>query len=101
MPWEGVTRNKRTVWTITTKPYKGAHFATMPPELAETCVKAGCPRGGVVLDPFGGAGTTGLAANRHGRDAMLIELNNDYAAMARTRIDEDAAKGYQLTLGDK
>jgi DNA modification methylase len=90
VPWEGYTRNKRTVWPITTKAYKGAHFATMAPELAETCILAGCPQGGTVLDPFGGAGTTGLVADRLQRNAVLIELNPEYAAMARERITQDA-----------
>ncbi len=84
------TRNKRSVWTIATQPFSEAHFATMAPELAETCIKAGCPEGGVVLDPFGGAGTTGLVADRHQRDALLIELNPDYRAIAQRRIAGDA-----------
>jgi DNA modification methylase len=79
-------RNARNVWSITTKPFKGAHFATMPPELAERCIKAGCPEGGIVLDPFGGAGTTGMVAIRLNRNATLIELNNEYANIARDRI---------------
>lgn len=83
------TRNKRTVWSITTNPFSEAHFATFPPELPEICIKAGCPKGGTVLDPFGGAGTTGLVADRLQRDCILIELNSDYAAMARRRIDAD------------
>lgn len=82
-------RNKRSVWSIVTQPFSGAHFATMPPELAETCIKAGCPKGGTVLDPFGGAGTTGLVADRLQRNAVLIELNPEYAAMARKRIGAD------------
>lgn len=61
------TRNKRDVWTVTTKPFKGAHFATFPPELITPCILAGSPVGGTVLDPFFGAGTTGLVAQRHGR----------------------------------
>ena len=84
------TRNKRSVWTVTTKPFSGAHFATFPPDLIEPCILAGCPVGGIVLDPFGGAGTTGLVADRHGRDAILIELNPEYAEMARQRITGDA-----------
>lgn len=84
------TRNKRTVWTVTTHPYKDAHFATFPPDLIEPCILAGCPEGGTVLDPFGGAGTTGLVADRHGRNAVLIELNPEYAGMARKRIYNDA-----------
>ena len=85
----GNTRNRRSVWTITTKPYSGAHFAVMPPDLADPCIRAGCPEGGVVLDPFGGAGTVGLMANRLGRDAVLCELNPEYAELARRRIADD------------
>ncbi|MGE8943316.1 DNA-methyltransferase [Leptospira interrogans] len=84
-------RNKRSVWTISTKPFKGAHFATFPPDLIEPCILAGCPQGGTVLDPFGGAGTTGLVAQAHGRNAILCELNPEYAALARERIDEATA----------
>lgn len=83
-------RNKRSVWTIATSPFSEAHFATFPPALIEPCILAGCPEGGVVLDPFGGAGTTGLVADRLQRNAILIELNPTYAAMARRRIDGDA-----------
>lgn len=87
--WDGIggLRNKRSVWTVSTKPFKGAHFATFPPDLIEPCILAGCPAGGTVLDPFGGAGTTGLVAKQHGRNAILCELNPEYAAMARERID--------------
>jgi DNA modification methylase len=83
-------RNRRSVWTVPTQPFSGAHFATFPPALIEPCIKAGCPVGGTVLDPFGGAGTTGLVADRLQRNALLIELNPDYAAMARDRIYNDA-----------
>lgn len=79
-------RSKRDVWTIATRPYKEAHFATFPPSLIEPCVLAGAPPGGIVLDPFGGAGTTGLVAEQHGRDSLLIELNPEYAALARDRV---------------
>jgi DNA modification methylase len=82
-------RNKRSVWTIATNPFPEAHFATFPPELPEICIKAGCPKGGTVLDPFGGAGTSGLVADRLQRHAILIELNPDYAAMAERRINGD------------
>jgi DNA modification methylase len=84
------TRNARSVWNIATQPFSEAHFATFPPELAERCIKAGCPEGGTVLDPFGGAGTTGLVADRLQRNAILIELNPDYAAIAKRRIQGDA-----------
>lgn len=80
------------VWEIGSRAFKDAHFATFPPELAERCILAGCPEYGTVLDPFGGAGTTGLVADRLQRDAILIELNPEYAAMARDRIDSDAGR---------
>lgn len=83
-------RNKRSVWEVTTQPFSEAHFATFPPALIEPCILAGCPKGGTVLDPFGGAGTTGLVADRLGRNAILIELNPEYAAMAERRIKSDA-----------
>jgi len=86
----GDGRNKRSVWTVATAPFKEAHFATFPPGLIEPCIKAGCPAGGTLLDPFGGAGTTGLVADRLGRDAILIELNSDYAEIARRRVTNDA-----------
>jgi DNA modification methylase len=85
----GGGRNARDVWTIATQPFSEAHFATFPPELPRRCILAGCPKGGVVLDPFGGAGTTALVALRHGRRAELIELNPEYAAMARRRIETE------------
>ena len=80
------TRNRRTVWTIATRPFKGAHFATFPPDLVEPCVKAGCPIGGTVLDPFFGAGTVGLVALQHRRHYIGIELNPKYVAMAQERL---------------
>jgi DNA modification methylase len=83
-------RNLRNVWTVATQPFSEAHFATFPPDLIEPCIKAGCPAGGTVLDPFGGAGTTGLVADRLKRNAVLIELNPDYAEMGRRRISDDA-----------
>ena len=82
-------RNKRSVWTVTTKPFKGAHFATFPMDLIEPCVLAGCPEGGTVLDPFGGSGTTAQVANGHNRDAILIELNEEYIEIAKERIAPD------------
>lgn len=78
-----------SVWPIATKPFSDAHFATFPPELAERCILAGCPKDGVVLDPFGGAGTTGLVAARHSRRAILIELNPQYADIAKRRIEKE------------
>ena len=83
------TKNKRNVWTITTKPCKEAHFATFPKDLIEPCIKAGCPEGGVVLDPFGGSGTTGIVAKSLNRTAILIELNPSYIEIAKKRIDKE------------
>lgn len=80
------TRNRRSVWSITTKPYKGAHFATFPPGLVEPCVLAGSRAGDTVLDPFGGSGTTAQVALQQGRSAILCELNADYVELAKERI---------------
>ncbi len=80
------TRNKRDVWTVATQPFKEAHFATFPPKLIEPCILAGCPVGGVVLDPFAGSGTTGLVALRNRRHFIGIELNPEYIAMANNRL---------------
>lgn len=91
-------RNKRSVWTVATQPFQESHFATFPPDLIEPCIKAGCPAGGVVLDPFGGAGTVGLVADRLQRDAILIELNPEYAAMAERRIRGDAPMFAEVSL---
>lgn len=74
------------VWPMATQAFAGEHFATFPTELAERCILAGCPRGGLVLDPFGGAGTTALVAARHGRRGALIEINPEYARIASERI---------------
>lgn len=82
-------RNKRSVWTVTTKPFSGAHFATFPPDLIEPCIKAGSKAGDTILDPFGGAGTTGLVADRLGRNAILCELNPTYATLAEQRLKDD------------
>lgn len=83
-------RNKRDVWEVPTAPYPGSHFATYPPDLIEPCILAGCPEGGTVLDPFFGAGTTGLVADRHGRHCIGIELNTEYIDLARKRLVDDA-----------
>jgi DNA modification methylase len=82
------TRNKRSVWTVTTVPCKLAHFAVFPPKLIEPCILAGCPSGGVVLDPFMGSGTTGMVAKSFGRNYIGFELNAEYVDIAerhRTR----------------
>lgn len=82
-------RPARSVWPISAQPFAEAHFAVMPPELAERCVKAGCKPGGTVLDPFSGSGTTGMAAAKHGRKYVGIDLNADYHDLAlRTRLLE-------------
>ena len=81
-------RNIRSVWNIATQPYSEAHFATFPKKLVEPCVKAGCPEGGTVLDPFGGSGTVGLVANNLGRKAILIELKADYCKMILQRCQQ-------------
>ena len=85
----GDTRNKRSVWTIATKPYSGAHFAVMPAGLVEPCILAGSRQGDTVLDPFTGSGTVGVVSLRHGRDFIGTELNPEYAALARSRINDD------------
>jgi DNA modification methylase len=84
------TKNKRSVWTVSPKPFHEAHFAVYPTELIEPCILAGCPEGGNVLDPFGGACTTGLVADRLKRNATLIELNEDYAKIGTKRLNDDA-----------
>jgi len=82
----GDKRNKRSVWTVTTKPCREAHFATFPTELILPCVLAGCRPGGIVLDPFNGAGTTGIVSLQNGRNYCGIELNPEYAAMSMERF---------------
>lgn len=81
-------RNKRDVWTVSTSSFKGAHFAVFPESLVEPCVLAGCPEGGVVLDPFMGSGTTGVVAQRLGRRFVGIDINLDYCRMAAERISK-------------
>lgn len=82
------TRNKRSVWTVTTKPYSGAHFATFPPDLIEPCILAGSKAGDVVLDPFNGSGTTGAVALKHHRDYIGCELNPEYIELTNQRIKQ-------------
>jgi DNA modification methylase len=89
-PLCGVMANKKSVWTVTTKGYKEAHFATFPPDLIKPCILAGCPEGGIVLDPFFGSGTTGLVCSRLNREYIGIELNEQYVEMAKRRIEGDA-----------
>lgn len=80
-------RNKRNVWTVSTKPYKGSHFATFPPDLIEPCILAGSRSGGVVLDPFLGSGTTAAVALSLGREFIGIELNKEYEPLIKQRIE--------------
>jgi len=86
---ERTTKNKRSVWTVSTRPFKEAHFATFPPQLIEPCVKAGSKAGDTILDPFSGAGTTGLVALQHEREFIGIELNPKYAEIANRRIEHE------------
>jgi DNA modification methylase len=82
-------RNRRSVWTIATKPYSGAHFAVMPADLVGPCILAGSRSGDTVLDPFTGSGTVGMVALRHGREFIGVELNPEYAQLAESRIYND------------
>jgi DNA modification methylase len=84
----GGKRNKRDVWTVATQPLSSAHFATFPPKLIEPCILAGCPAGGVVLDPFAGAGTTLLVAKKHNRKSIGIELNAEYCDLIVDRLGQ-------------
>jgi DNA modification methylase len=84
----GDSRNRRSVWTVATQPFPQAHFATFPPKLIEPCIKAGCPAGGVVLDPFNGAGTTGLVAINHHCRYIGIDLNKEYLDMTINRLSQ-------------
>ena len=81
-------RNRRSVWTVATRPYKGAHFATFPPALIEPCILAGSRPGDIVLDPFMGSGTTAAVALQHGRQYLGCELNPDYEPLQQQRISQ-------------
>jgi DNA modification methylase len=91
-------RNRRSVWTITTKPFKEAHFATFPPEIPEICIRAGSKIGDIILDPFSGAGTTGNVAERLGREYIGIELNPNYSEMGERRIEAARLPLFQETM---
>lgn len=81
--------NKKSVWTVSTKPFKEAHYATYPQELIEPCIKAGCPENGIVIDPFAGSGTTGIVASKLGRNFILIEMSPESANIARRRFEKE------------
>ena len=87
--WGSGSRNKRSVWTVTTKPYSEAHFATFPPDLIKPCILAGCPVDGVVLDPFMGSGTVGVVAYQNNRHYLGIELNPEYCKLGRIQEERD------------
>lgn len=91
-------RNKRSVWTVSTKPFPGSHFATFPPDLIEPCILAGSPKGGIVLDCFFGAGTTGRVSLKNGRYYIGIELNPKYAEMAENRIKYGTVEPEELEI---
>lgn len=84
--YNGDTRNRRSVWTVATRPYKGAHFATFPPALIEPCILAGSRPGDIVLDPFMGSGTTAQVALQHGRQYLGCELNEEYGKLIEARL---------------
>jgi len=107
MPSDDLMRNARCVWTISTKPFKGAHFAVFPEKLVEMPIKACCPENGIVLDIFMGSGTTGVVTKKLGRNFVGIDLNEEYIAMTEMRIDEayrirnvDLAKPLQISIFD-
>ena len=90
-PHSGLTKsypmkNKRSVWSVTSKPYKGAHFATFPPDLIEPCIKAGSSQNDIILDPFMGSGTTAMVARELGRHYIGCELHNDYSNLVQKRL---------------
>lgn len=82
-------RNKRSVWTVATQPFRGGHFAVFPPKLIVDCIKAGCPENGIVLDPFMGAGTTAVVARKLNRNYIGFELNPDYVKIAENRLRKE------------
>jgi DNA modification methylase len=94
-------RRKRDVWSVPVKGFKDAHFATFPEALIEPCVLAGCQKGGIVLDPFCGSGTTGIVSVRNGRNFIGIELNTEYAEMSTMRIEKERTKGIRIDLWAK
>lgn len=93
IPNESGKRNRRSVWTVATRPYKGAHFATFPEELVRPCILAGSRPGDTILDPFTGSGTVGAVAAQEGRNFIGIEINPDYCEIIRQRLDACCRKG--------
>lgn len=82
-------RNNRDIWTINTSAFKGKHYAVFPPKLVELCIKAGCPKKGLILDPFMGSGTVGMVAIRMDREYIGIDINKDYCQIAKERIEKN------------
>ncbi len=93
-----MTRNKRSVWTVPPQPFKEAHFATFPEDLIVPCILAGCPAGGLVLDPFNGSGTTRIVANKLGRNAIGFELNPQYIEIENRRRSKELGIFESITL---
>ena len=91
-------RNRRSVWSISTQPFPGSHFAVMPQKLVEPCIMAGCPVGGTVLDPFNGAATVGIVALEHGRQYIGIELNPEYVRLSVGRLTDATRQGQLFSL---
>ena len=101
VPWvPNGKRNRRSVWQVATKPYKGGHFATFPPDLIEPCILAGSRVGGLVLDPFGGSGTTAGVALRNERNAIICELNPDYCQLIHSRISDITGRYFEPSNDD-
>jgi DNA modification methylase len=94
-------KNKRSVWTVNSKGYKGAHFAVYPENLIEPCVLAGCPVGGTVFDPFTGSGTTAVVALKNGRNYIGTELNSEYVKIAEERIKESVPQTLEEILNEQ
>ena len=94
----GGTRNKRSVWTINTQPYSGAHFAVMPPDLARPCIMAGSKEGDLVLDPFAGSGTTLQVAKDLNRDYIGIEINESYRPLIEGRTKAAAVRAGERSI---
>jgi len=97
---DDTSRNRRSVWTITPKPYRGAHFAVWPPELVRPMILAGCPVGGTVLDPFSGSATTGMVALQEGRNYIGTDLNAEYLPLAEARVREEPPPDTTTTDAD-